>query len=73
MELRMSFEIKKISSNERITSIEADSFKEAINEFSQSYDVTANDKYIAISGENKIEFHFKEDMMTAILLNFQKN
>lgn len=58
MNLKMSFEIRKLESNEKIASIEADSFKEAIKEFTLSYDVNYTHKYTAISDENKIDFHF---------------
>lgn len=54
----MWFEIRKFESSERITSIEAGSFKAAISEFSESYDIKENDKYSAIYDENKINFRF---------------
>lgn len=58
MESKISFEIRKFESSERITSIEAGSFKEAIKEFSESYDIKENDKYSAIYDGNKIDFRF---------------
>ena len=54
----ISFEIKKVGSTERITSIEAGSFKAAIEEFARSYDFTDEDKYAVIFGDNQLEFRF---------------
>ncbi len=47
-----------MGSTERITSIEANSFKRAIEEFALFYDVTDSDKYQVTSGENKLEFRY---------------
>ena len=55
---QMSFEIKKVGSNEKITSIEAGSFKAAISEFAKSYDINEIDKYEAISDKNKLQFRY---------------
>lgn len=58
MESKISFEIRKFESSERIISIDAGSFKAAIKEFSECYDIKENDKYSAIYDGNKIDFRF---------------
>ena len=56
---QMSFEIKKVGSNEKITSIEAGSFKAAISEFAKSYDINEIDKYCEHTRKLQINFLLK--------------
>ena len=65
----MNFEIKKVGTKERITSIEAGSFKAAIEEFASSYDVTDNEKYVVVCGDSQIEFRY--NLQTSSVKKFQ--
>lgn len=55
---KLEFEIRQVVDDKRVRIIQAGSFKEAIEEFSKSFNISEAEKYVAIYGENKVEFQY---------------